>query len=95
MFVFGKIAPGLRPVDRQWRLKTAAAAAAACGNGIADVSGTAPENTMIIVVAGLREVATETEIEKDIACRATTVGVEAKALGEIGHLTMEDRLAEK
>lgn len=93
MFVFGKIAPGLHPVDRQWRPKTATAAA--CGNGIADVSGTAPENAMITAVDGLQEVATETEIEKDTARRATTVGVEAKALGEIDHLTMEDRPVEK
>lgn len=91
MLVFGKIAPGHSPVDRQWTIRTGAA----CGNGIPDVIETAAENATTTVVDGLQEVVIETGIEKDTARPATTAAVEAKARGEIDHLTMEDHLAEK
>jgi hypothetical protein len=91
MLVFGKIAPGHRPVDRQWSLKTAAV----CGNGIVDVSEMAPENATITAEDGLQEVVTETEIEKDTARRATTAEVGVRAHAEIDHLITEDHLARK
>lgn len=91
MLVFGKIASGHRPVDRQWTIRTGAA----CGNGIPDVIGITAEDAMTTAVDGLQEVVIETGIEKDTARQATTAAVGAKARGEIDHLTMEDHLAEK
>lgn len=91
MLVFGKIAPGHPPVDRPWTLRTAVV----CGNGIADVTEMAPANATSTAGGGLQEVVTGTEIEKDTARRATTVEVEARARGEVDHLTTEDHLAEK
>ena len=65
------------------------------GNGIADLTEILPGNTTTTAVDVLQEMVTATETEKATGRRATTVEVEAKAHGEIDHLTMEDRLAEK
>ena len=89
MLVFGKIAPGHRPVDRQGRLKTAAV----CETGIVDVTEMASENATITAEDGLHEVVTETEIVKDTARRATTAEVGARVRAEIDHLITEDHLA--